>query len=1056
LNFTAVTDVTLNVNVDTLTAHLTGTGDIDITEADDITVLGLTNDTADDSNPATGTIRLESPGGTITVAAAGTGVITLDGDITLIAGGTDADVVVEQAISTGTTGSVTITADDSVTFTGAGDVTATGTGDVTVTANADDAAGNSGNVITLADATLINAGSGFITLTTAGAVNGLGGGITLGGLLTTNAADTAVSLTTDADVIDGGDSLMDVMAASGRLVISAGTGIGVAGALGALETTVASADIANTTSGGIDVLEADDLTLVALANAAVGGSIVIRTTDGSLFLDAAIPISTDTGNVTLDTNGAGRGIVLMQTTTLTTGAGTAGDIRFADSTPIDSDTGTQYDLTLTAGTGSVFFNDEIGASESIGALTITQADGGVTFGETTPVTVINTDGGIDIGTGSDVIGGTGIVLNGGAGTLTITTTDDDIRFNGPLTLAADVTIDTDDELGSILFTQFTSLDSETGEANDLMITAGTGSVSFNAAIGGSIGGALGSLTVTDAEGVTLGGADTPDVDGDLASVTVVTVTSGIDLGSVSAIGAGGIVFNGGDDGNDLTTEPPIAISTATGGLRFNGPVTLATDTVMTAGAGDIDFTNDSPVDSQDGEFNSLTLTAASGAVRFNEDIGADQDLNELTVTVAGGGVIFGGSDTEVPGSGTTGPVNTVNTRGTVDIGIGTNFIGGAGIVLNGGPDVIAITATGADMRFNGVVTLQSDTAISTGDTAGDITFTNDSPVDSQAAEFNSLTLTAGTGTVRFNENIGEGQPLNALTVTRADGGVIFGESDSETPGSGTTGPVSVVATNGAIDIGSGTNVVDGGIVLNAGAGTFAITTTGDDVRFNGAVVLDTDVAITTGNATAGDILFTNDSPVDSRAGEFNSLTLTAGTGTVRFNENLGEFDALEALDVTRADGGVIFGESDTEVPGSGTTGPVNIINTQGAIDIGTGSAITGGVVLNGGATGDSANASGTVDPDGDNNALVLVANTAGAAFENTDIVFVLDGTHGAETAAYDAGTNVLTVHGAADSTANQVIEAINNDGNFTAYLQNTDNDPDNDGTGTYPAGTLPM
>jgi hypothetical protein len=121
---------------------------------------------------------------------------------------------------------VAISADDSVTFTEAGDVTATGTGDVTVTANADDAAGDTGNVIAMADDTLIDAGEGLIALSTAGAVNGLGGGITLGGLSTTNATDTAVTLTTDAGVIDGGDALVDVVAADGRLVISAATGIG--------------------------------------------------------------------------------------------------------------------------------------------------------------------------------------------------------------------------------------------------------------------------------------------------------------------------------------------------------------------------------------------------------------------------------------------------------------------------------------------------------------------------------------------------------------------------------------------------------------------------------------------------------------------------------------------------------------------------------------------------------------------------------------------------------------------------------------------------------------
>ena len=53
--------------------------------------------------------------------------------------------------------------------------------------------------------------------------------------------------------------------------------------------------------------------------------------------------------------------------------------------------------------------------------------------------------------------------------LTITTTDDDIRFNGAVTLASDVSIDTGAGDGNTLFTQFAPVDSEGTEANDLAI-----------------------------------------------------------------------------------------------------------------------------------------------------------------------------------------------------------------------------------------------------------------------------------------------------------------------------------------------------------------------------------------------------------------------------------------------------------------------------------------------------------------------------------------------------------------------------------------------------------
>ena len=63
-------------------------------------------------------------------------------------------------------------------------------------------------------------------------------------------------------------------------------------------------------------------------------------------------------------------------------------------------------------------------------------------------------------------------------------------------------------------------------------------------------------------------------------------------------------------------------------------------------------------------------------------------------------------------------------------------------------------------------------------------------------EHNDLTLTAGTGAVRLNENIGESQALGDFVITRADAGVFFGEADTETAGDGTTGPVTLIATAG--------------------------------------------------------------------------------------------------------------------------------------------------------------------------------------------------------------------------------------------------------------------
>ena len=162
-------------------------------------------------------------------------------------------------------------------------------------------------------------------------------------------------------------------------------------------------------------------------------------------------------------------------------------------------------------------------------------------------------------------------------------------------------------------------------------------------------------------------------------------------------------------------------------------------------------------------------------------------------------------------------------------------------------------------------------------------------------------MNAGTGVVKFNEDLGSAQRLGLLTIENASQ-VSFGETDTEIPGTGTTGPVNNVNTNGAIDIGS-QSVVSGGIVLNGGASLLIITTTNSNVRLNGAVTLNSNVKIDTG-AGAGDITFTaanaGTGRIDSQVNEHNDLTLNAGTGSVFFNGNIGGTQTLGNLIVEAA------------------------------------------------------------------------------------------------------------------------------------------------------------
>ena len=209
---------------------------------------------------------------------------------------------------------------------------------------------------------------------------------------------------------------------------------------------------------------------------------------------------------------------------------------------------------------------------------------------------------------------------------------------------------------------------------------------------------------------------------------------------------------------------------------------------------------------------------------------------------------------------------------------------------------------------------ESDASIDTTDAGGsdgaEIRFTASAPVDSQFAENNDLTLTAGAaGAVSFNANLGEAGALGQLIVTDA-AGVAFG-NDAD-PLDADLGPVALVRVEGDLDpanpdafdvnLGSLNPIGAGGITFNAGDGnTISLVTTSDAVRLNGAVVLESDVLIDTTDAGAeagAEIRFTVNSPIDSQPGENNDLTLTAGAdGTVSFNADLGANAALGQLTV---------------------------------------------------------------------------------------------------------------------------------------------------------------
>jgi hypothetical protein len=247
----------LNLGTLTVNGNLTVTAGDSITDSGVITVSGtasFTTDTSDklitlnSQNAITGQVTFDttSTGGDVyfdngtTAISLGTisagdiaGDLTLltDADqtisnaITLNGSGADLNITVDnsnsltiQAVLTTNAGDITLSADDDVIFTAAGDLTS-GNGNITVKADDDSTSdAGAGGVLTMNDATVFNAGSGMIS--------GIADeDITLGQMTTTNSSTSAITLnTTSGNILDGGDTNVDLTAASGTVDVTTGGG----------------------------------------------------------------------------------------------------------------------------------------------------------------------------------------------------------------------------------------------------------------------------------------------------------------------------------------------------------------------------------------------------------------------------------------------------------------------------------------------------------------------------------------------------------------------------------------------------------------------------------------------------------------------------------------------------------------------------------------------------------------------------------------------------------------------------------------------------------------
>jgi len=477
--------------------------------------------------------------------------------------------------------------------------------------------------------------------------------------------------------------------------------------------------------------------------------------------------------------------------------------------------------------------------------------------------------------------------DGGTGTVNlnanITTSNDTITFNGPITTTDHVIISNGGGAAAITFNN--NISAVPAGVYDFEINAGTGPVNINGTVGSipCVGTCPRNLNIT---------ADTVTVTGyvSAANHTINAVTSA-SFQALNAFGPTGITINSGtvSIGGDVTTSNGNTVTLNNSGLltvapgtsmTLSGPfqqtgagavslgasivatnadisfasaVTL-TDTISLStenGAGNITFSSTLDSDGPSPLHRNLTLLSGTGNMTFTGAVGATVPIGAFQIdnanVVSVSSNIFADTITQLAGTGTTTFSGTVNTTLAGGVNVEGNNFAFNNTVITAGTGPVTIDNAGS-LAILGGANVSSDSAFSqlgagSVTLAANITTTNDSIQFTGAVNLtgpvifnnggsgdvtfsntldgsNDLTITAGTGNILFINTVGSNNRLGNLVINSAN--------SLSANSSITAKTINQVATNGAT-VFSGALDTDGvgGISLNGFGYTFSgpITTT---------------------------------------------------------------------------------------------------------------------------------------------------------------------------------------------------------------------------------------
>jgi fibronectin-binding autotransporter adhesin len=790
------------------------------------------------------TIETNTLADTVTV----TGALTVGGNITI----NSQNIAVNATLTAGATSMVTLNA-------GAGAITTSGTG-VDVVAQDLLATATTGINIdtTVLNMTATNSGTGSINIDETNGANVLNVAATTGSATVTSAtgnlnvttvsASTSVTLTATAGAItDANLAAVNITATSATL--SAATGIGSGNAI---ETTLGSLSATNATSGTIEIVETDAITLTS----------VLQSTDN----DANDIFVTATGTITVGVVNAG---TTAGDVTLTANTGSIID----DSLDAVADVfGDVVTLTAPSGVGQLAGAGTLDTTANSLDVSVTVAGGSIFITESNAVTLADietADGSITITAGGTITATDVQSLIDSTNVITLTTTVGNILVDlvsavgDTIVLSAAGAIEevTPSDAGADLVASVITATAATGIGHAATIEINT--------ITNVSRGLTATVTGT-------GAIDLLDVTGGLRVLSATTTNGDITIAATTGdIFAESITSTSDVDANDV-------IVTANAGNIIAGVIsagTTAGDVTLTATGGTItDEVSDNTAD----VIGDLVIMTATSGVGEAAGFGSlDTSANFLDVTVTSAGLINLNEINAV----TLSDIDTFNGPITINAG-GTMTATDVASLLDAELNDIILTTTSGNIAVGTIVAGASGDAFVTAAAAiTDIDATNpDITAD-------DVVLIAGTGVAASGDFL----EIIATNLESAGG----------------TGGV-FVANSGSLIIGNIGSVVG----VNASGGNIVVTTTGamtvaENVTATGAT---TNVTLTAIDAVAaGQNLVLNASTTISSASA--SVTLNAGDdatinghitsgGTTTINVDFGDAESAGAT-VTAGDGGTL-------------------------------------------------------------------------------------------------------------------------------------------------------